>query len=105
MSRGPANCEANSQKGKIGLLSGGLLDSVISQLPCAQEVHTYKHFWLVVELTRIQPPRCPALLSNLHGLLGPFSSQVSDPLVCPISGSESWVLQYLASKPLTLLAN
>lgn len=88
----------------LGLLSGGLLDPVISQLPCAQELHTYKHFWLVAELTRSQLPRCPGLLSNLHGLLGPFSSQVSDPLVSPISAqthgcSSIWLPSLLSYLP------
>lgn len=55
----------------------------------------------------IKSPRCPGLLSNLHRL-GPFSSQVSDPLVSPISGpisdscSSIWLpslLCYLPASP------
>lgn len=66
----------------VYLVVGSWIHSLVSQLPYAQEMQTYKHQ---------QPtPRCPGLSNNSLGLPGPSSSQLSDLLISPVSDQASY---------------
>lgn len=62
-------------------------------------VHRHMRMW--VRLSADARPL--GLSSNLLGLVGPSSSQNSDPLVFPVCRPDFWLFRYLAPKPLILL--